>query len=172
MTTGATQTYQLVPVVTPVPTPPGLAPAASLPAFLGYGLVTPFRRGANDFDADGGAALVVSCVEELLGIKCDSPISRGELPWRTEFGSLLFRLRQHNDDALLQEMAKAYVQDAIKQWEPRVRVLAVTVTTPPGDLRTLLIKVGFTLISQTAPGNNVILPEDIQEATVSLQQAA
>ena len=48
-----------------------------------------------------------------------------ELPWRTEFGSLLHLLRHQRSAAVLEELARVYVVDALKRWEPRVVVTAV-----------------------------------------------
>jgi len=57
-----------------------------------------------------------------------SEFTPGELPWRTEFGSGLHLLRHQKNDALLQELARIHVVDAIKRWEPRIRVTSVQVT--------------------------------------------
>jgi uncharacterized protein len=89
--------------------------------FLGFGLLRPFRRDQKaDFAAAGGGALIRSAVGQILGTVGSSDFTQGELPWRTEFGSLLHLLRHQKNDRVLQELARVYVVDALKRWEPRV----------------------------------------------------
>jgi phage baseplate assembly protein W len=82
--------------------------------------------------------------------------------WRarhsTDFGSLLFRLRHQKNDSVLHELARVYVVDALKRWEPRIVVTDVTV----GRLRqdgenVLVLRIRYDVISSSTPGNNVIL---------------
>ena len=56
-----------------------------------------------------------------------SEFTPGELPWRTEFGSGLHLLRHQKNDALLQELARIHVVDALKRWL-RVRVTSVQIS--------------------------------------------
>ena len=91
--------------------------------FLGFGLLRPFRRDQKtDFAAGGGEAVVRSAVGQILGTIGSSDFTQGELPWRTEFGSLLHLLRHQKNDRILEELARVYVVDALKRWEPRVVV--------------------------------------------------
>src|ERR1041384_6618108 len=102
--------------------------------FLGFGLVRPFRRdGRADFLAAGGEAVIRSAVGQILGTGGASEGKPGELPWRTDFGSLLHRLRHQRNDSVLQELARVYVVDALKRWEPRIIVTAVTVQREEHD---------------------------------------
>ena len=121
----------------PTASPPSAVAAAELDApargtgseFLGFGLLRPFRRDLKaDFAADGGERLVRSAVGQILGTMAGSDFTQGELPWRTEFGSLLHLLRHQRNDAVLNELARVYVVDALKRWEPRVVVTSVKVT--------------------------------------------
>src|SRR5262249_4089606 len=87
-----------------------------------------------------------------------SDVTPGEVPWRSDFGSLLYRLKHQKNDSVLQELARVYVVDALKRWEPRIAVTAVTV----GRLRhegenVLVIRIRYDVISTNTPGNNVIL---------------
>jgi phage baseplate assembly protein W len=87
-----------------------------------FGLLCPFRRHRKaDFAAVGGEALVRSAVGQILGTMADSEFTQGELPWRTEFGSLLHLLRRQENDAVLQELARFHVADSLKRWEPACR---------------------------------------------------
>jgi phage baseplate assembly protein W len=127
--------------------------------FLGFGLVRPFRRDARaDFLAAGGELLIRSAVGQILGTVGASEGTSGELPWRTDFGSLLHRLRHQKNDSVLQDLARVYVVDALKRWEPRIVVTAVTVQREQHDGENVLaIRIRYDVISTNTSGNNVIL---------------
>ncbi len=75
-----------------------------------------------------------------------------------EFGSLLHLLRHQKNDAVLQEPARVYVVDALKRWEPRVRVTSVQVARERLDGENVLaIRLRYNIIWTNVPGNNVIL---------------
>lgn len=98
-------------------------------AFELRGLLRPFRRDRKaDFAAGSGEPLIRAAVGQILGTMAASEFTPGELPWRTEFGSGLHLLRHQKNDALLQELARIHVVDALKRWEPRIRVTSVQIT--------------------------------------------
>jgi phage baseplate assembly protein W len=106
----------------------------------GRGILLPFRRDKkSDFANGQGAALVTSAVRLALGTICGSDSSQGELPWRTEFGSLLQQLRMRNNSPALAEIARYRVVRALRQWVPSVRVRSVLVTQQ-GDRTTLSLR--------------------------------
>lgn len=127
--------------------------------FLGNGLLRPFRRDQKaDFAAAGGEEVIKSAVGQVLGTMGSSDFTQGELAWRTEFGSLLHLLRHQKNDHVLQELARVYVVDALKRWEPRVQVTSVQVTRERLDGENILaIRVRYNVISTNTPGNNVVL---------------
>jgi uncharacterized protein len=127
--------------------------------FLGAGILRPFRRDQKaDFAAAGGEDVIKSAVGQVLGTMGSSDFTQGELPWRTEFGSLLHLLRHQKNDHVLQELARVYVVDALKRWEPRVQVTSVQATRESLDGENVLaIRVRYSVISTNTPGNNVIL---------------
>lgn len=127
--------------------------------FLGFGLLRPFRRDRKaDFAAAGGEALVRSAVGQILGTMASSDFTQGELPWRTEFGSLLHLLRHQKNDAVLQELARVHVADALKRWEPRVQLTSVQVTREHDRGENVLaIRLRYNIISANVPGNNVLI---------------
>lgn len=130
--------------------------------FLGKGLLRPFRRDAkNDFANGSDVALVRACVGQVLGT------AAGELPWRGEFGSQLERLRHMNQGPVMDEMARIFVTDALKRWEPRVRVR--TVRVQKGD-RLLTIELLYDVITANVAANQVVVPDVSQ--TVNLPLAA
>lgn len=121
--------------------------------FPGFGLLRPFRRDQKaDFAAAGGEQLVRSAVGQILGTVGSSDFTQGELPWRTDFGSLLHVLRHQRNDNVLQELARVYVVDAIKRWEPRVVVTSVQVSREPQDGENVLaIRLRYNVISTNTP---------------------
>lgn len=127
--------------------------------FLGFGLLRPFRRDQKaDFAADGGDAVIKSAVGQILGTIGSSDFTQGELPWRSEFGSLLHLLRHQKNDRVLQELARVYVVDALKRWEPRVVVTSVQASREQQDGENILaIRLRYNVISTNTPGNNVVL---------------
>ena len=126
--------------------------------FLGFGLTRPFQRdGRSDFAAAGGEQLVRSAVGQILGTIGSSDFTQGELPWRSDFGSLLHVLRHQRNDQLLQELGRIYVVEALKRWEPRVVVTSVQVMREQQDSENVLaIRLRYNVISTNTPGNNVI----------------
>ncbi len=136
--------------------------------FLGFGLLRPFRRDRKaDFAAAGGEALVRSAVGQILGTMASSDFTQGELPWRTEFGSLLHLLRHQKNDAVLQELARVHVADALKRWEPRVQLASVQVTRERDRGENILaLRVRYNIISANVPGNNVIVAGVEQTVTL------
>lgn len=106
-------------------------------AISGRGILRPFRRDKKtDFSNGQGAALVRSAVGLVLGTICGSETSHGELPWRTEFGSLVHLLRMRNNSPALAELARNRIVGALQRWVPAVRVRAVLVTQK-GDKTTV-----------------------------------
>src|SRR5512144_108751 len=128
---------------------------------LGFGLTRPFQRDLrSDFVTAGGEQLTRSAVGQIRGTVGSSDFTQGELPWRTDFGSLLHVLRHQRNDTVLQELARMYVVDALKRWEPRVVVTSVQITREQHDGENVLaIHLRYNVISTNTPGNNVILSE-------------
>lgn len=93
-------------------------------ALFGRGVLRPFRRSKNadDFEAGEGGVLLRAAVGLVLGTICQSESTQGELPWRTEFGSLLQLLRHRNLNSALEALARSYVGDALHRWIPAIQV--------------------------------------------------
>ncbi len=121
----------------PIESPPqpvitaGASPESSGAAFGSLprrGIIRPFRRDkVNDFATAEGRALISSEVGQILGTRCSSDYSEGELPWRPEFGSLIHLIRHDNNDELTRALAAAYCTDAITLWHPNARVTRVMI---------------------------------------------
>lgn len=92
------------------------------------GIVTPFQRDQiSDFASGTGAALLRSKIGQILGTRGDSDFVQGELPWRTDFGSLLQMVRHSNNDDVAAELARVYAADAVARWLPSVRITAADI---------------------------------------------
>lgn len=95
---------------------------------VGRGILRPFRRDQKrDFANGTGVELVAAELGQVLGTICASEDTGGELPWRTEFGSLLHLLRLNNLSPVLVEKARAFVAGAVRRWLPRVRLTQVQI---------------------------------------------
>jgi hypothetical protein len=91
-------------------------------------LLIPFRRDKKrDFATGSGAELLASKVRQALLTEGATARSSGELPWRTNFGAGLGLLRHRANDAVLKELARVYVRDALKRWVPGARLVALDV---------------------------------------------
>jgi len=126
--------------------------------FLGAGPVAPLRRGGSDFMTGRGRELVGSAIWQILNTRAATERWGGELPWDPAFGSLLWTLRHGPADEITEELAHAYAQEALA-WEPRVLVEGVeTQFFDKVSGRGLRCDVGYSLIAENAPANQVILP--------------
>jgi len=133
-------------------------------AHLGNGILRPFRRDErNDFSHGMSEELVKTAVGQVLGTRASNDRIVGEIPWNTEFGSLIDLLRHSNNDDTLQELGRLYVVEALQRWEPRVRLTRVdifrTESVPGGGENVLNIELVYDIIKATVPGNNVVLPD-------------
>lgn len=123
------------------------------PDFLGKGLVAPLVRDGNgDFKSASGLELIGSSVFTILGTIAQSDFTLGELPWRTEFGSLLTQLRHRNNDAIQREFADALVVQALKEQEPRISVAETEIVSEENRLS---IKVKSRLIGFNVEDNKI-----------------
>ena len=94
----------------------------------GVGLLLPFRRDGKGSWATGrGDELLASRIRLVLSTEADSPLTVGELPWRTAFGSSVGRLRYMRNSRGIAETARALIQKAFARWLPDVAVLNVGV---------------------------------------------
>ena len=105
------------------------------------GLLTPFTRDLKrDFASGSGGDLLASKVLQALMTRGATPRSSGELPWRMAFGAGLDLLRHQRNDAVLAELARVHVRDALHRWVPEVELVEVAVTREDA---TLMLRVRF-----------------------------
>lgn len=111
------------------------------------GLVFPLQRdGRGDFvTSDDINVLLDASLQQILGTRGAGPRTQGELPWRTNFGSGLHRLRFANNDDALTDIARYFVVDAISRFEPRVQLTDARVekTTVVSDGDGLQVSVAY-----------------------------
>lgn len=114
------------------------------------GLIAPFTRGANDFTTGEGAALINSGIRQVLGTRCSSSTTQGEIPWLTEFGSLLDHARHRNNDAVLGELLNQWTVDAIARWMKSVRITQTKLirTNVVGEENEVHLQVWWTFVSR------------------------
>ena len=131
------------------------------------GLISPLRRDAKgDFANEVDVALVLANAEQILGTRCSTEDTPGEIPWDPEFGSLLPLIRHQNVRPVIDAQAHAYVVDALQRWEPRIRAkrTAVQITD-----RTLRVRVFCDVFDKQGRGRLVARDQTIE---VILQRAA
>lgn len=92
------------------------------------GVLIPFRRDRKrDFASGDRDELLASKVEQVLATEGATARSSGELPWRTALGCPLQLLRHQNNDAILAELARVYVRDALRKWVPEAQIVELGV---------------------------------------------
>lgn len=90
------------------------------------GLLRPFRRNSiNGLATGSGAELRKSRLGQLLGTRCASTSSTGELPWRGSFGSLIQTVRHRANDAVTAELVRQHALTAVARWMPNLRITKV-----------------------------------------------
>jgi hypothetical protein len=98
------------------------------------------RDRKRDFASGDGDELLACKVEQVLATLGATNRTSCELPWRTSFGSQIDLLRHQRNDAVLAELARVYVRDALRKWVPEVHVQSVTAER---DGSALLLRVSF-----------------------------
>lgn len=124
------------------------------------GLLFPLQRdGRGDFLTSKNLnELIVAAIKQVLGVRGAGPVTQGELPWRTQFGSQTYRLRHSNNDEALVDIVKYFVLDALAKFETRILLLDTQITqeTAPGfgPKSVLRVKVKYRIRS-TRPSSQV-----------------
>lgn len=135
--------------------------SSPIDAFLGHGLVHPLvRNQKNDFASASGEELVRSCVTQVLGTRSATADTGGELRWRGGFGSRLHMLK-HRKGHIVEELGRAYILDAIRQWEPRV-VLSRIEPEFDREQRLVSFRVWANMIDENVTRNRVLLSQDVE----------
>lgn len=127
--------------------------------FLGTGWKFPVRPNpSGGFGFASGEQSIQEAIWILLGT------ARGERQMLPLFGCGIQDLVFAPDTPATLGNVQHLVKDALTQWEARIDVLSVTVTSAPGEENTLLIRVDYRVRSNNAFGN-MVYPFYITEGT-------
>ncbi len=118
--------------------------------FYGRGISFPLQLGvAGILEADG-VQKVEGSIRMILGTQ------HGERLMRPRFGCNLTSLAFAPNDASTANLARYYVEDALKQWEPRIEVMDVDVQNDNLNAA-LMINIAYRLRA-TQDVRNLIYP--------------
>ena len=148
----------------------GTATLSELSARVGTGVgpLSPFRRDQrNDFVSGSGAALLSSEIAQVLGTRADDGRMSGELPWRTDFGSLLHTIQFDNIDETMAALIRSRVAGALAHWLPQVKVKRVSLARVKNAYGDIVAKCGITYDVVSVPGSNNLLAAN-QEVDIPL----
>lgn len=127
--------------------------------FLGKGLKYPFRFKSVSGGTEVSAATsrehdhIRESILQILGTR------PGERLMNPEFGSRLHDLVFEQNDEVLKGLIRHYVIDAIKRWEKRVIVTAVSFDQSPQnvDHNSLAVRIAYRIIQSQVEGNLVFI---------------
>lgn len=98
-----------------------MEPSSNSPGDTIFGIVFPFRRGANDIDAGRAESALRSDLVTLL------TTPSGHLPWRTDFGCRLHAMKHMPMTAATADQVRHFVMDAVSRWLPSITVVGCEV---------------------------------------------
>ncbi|HUA58212.1 MAG TPA: GPW/gp25 family protein [Verrucomicrobiae bacterium] len=118
--------------------------------FLGTGWQFPVRISASGgFSYSSDEQSIQEAIWILLGT------ARGERQMLPRFGCGIHDMVFAPNNPATQGNVKFLVKDALNEWEPRIDVLDVDVSSPEGSPTTLLIRVDYRIRSNNTFGNLV-----------------
>lgn len=113
------------------------------------GIAAPFdRKPKGYFDAKPTRETLWSSILNILLTPLGTRIM---LP---EFGSRLTELVFEPNDEMLEDIAKAYIADALVRWEPRVRVARVDIYRDGFNENALIVSIDYAIGSEEEVLNN------------------
>lgn len=120
--------------------------------FLGQGLSFPLQINPR-----GELVLVTGVTDIEQAIRIILGTAPGERKMRPEFGCRIHEMIFAANNATTGGLIAHYVEEALIQWEPRIEVLAVDVSTDPGRDGTLLIDIRYQ-VKDTHDERSIIYP--------------
>jgi phage baseplate assembly protein W len=118
--------------------------------FLGVGWKFPLRiTEGGGFGFSSGEQSVEEAIWILLGT------AKGERQMLPRFGCGIHDLVFAPNNPAVRGNIQHLVKDALTQWEPRIDVLDVNVTSPSNEENTMLIRVDYRIRSNNTFGNLV-----------------
>lgn len=128
-------------------------------AFLGVGWAFPPR-----LEAEGVPALVAHEEDIRQAIMIIMGTEPGERVMRPDFGAGLARFVFEPVNTTTMALVRTRVHDALVDWEPRIEVVEVAVTTDAAERNLLLIEMSYRVRS-TNTLHNLVYPFYLREAT-------
>jgi phage baseplate assembly protein W len=98
-------------------------------------------------------------IGQVLGTMAGSDYTEGEIPWRSDFGSLLHLLRHRNNDPVTAELARVYIGEALARWIPQIRLIDVRTEKrkgPEGEENVLEVRIKYRIVGIQQAGNEVL----------------
>lgn len=125
--------------------------------FLGSGWQFPVNTdGRGDIELSVG----VKDIEEAIRLILDT--AKGERVMRPEFGCGIHDYVFATVDQSTLTLIKTSVNDALREWEPRIEVQSVEISTAEIDLGKLLIRIDYRVID-TNNEFNLVYPFYLEE---------
>ena len=112
-----------------------------MPGFerFGRGVLWPLRRDSRgDFANASGREKLQNNLALILGTRGGTEQMPGEIPWRPEFGSQLFRLKHEPVNERTRALVDFYIVQAIGRFETRVRVVNSRIASVESESGTTL----------------------------------
>ena len=119
--------WEITPDPAPVPVDSAAASttaaATPVPPTQRLGILRPFRRDQkNGFALGSGEILLTSLLGQLLGTVAGAAERPGEIPWDPDVGSRVRRLKHSMNRPARDEIARAFVVDAVRRYLPQIIV--------------------------------------------------
>lgn len=119
--------------------------------WIGKGIKVPnlFNKVSGEVNTNEGSDRIKQSIYYIL------TTIQGERFFLPEFGSKLYMLIFEPNDLILRDLAQVYIKDALRKWEPRIQVIAVSC----GDEydNTLYIDIHY-IIKSTNMRDNYVFP--------------
>jgi phage baseplate assembly protein W len=132
-------------------------PSSTARKFLGTGWKFPVRlTPAGGLAFSSGEQSIEEAIWILLGT------ARGERQMLPRFGCGMHDLVFAPNNPATRGSIGQLVKDALSEWEPRIDVLAIDVSSPSAEGNTILIRIDYRVRSNNAFGN-IVYPFYINE---------
>jgi phage baseplate assembly protein W len=120
--------------------------------YIGQGLAFPLQ-----VNPQGGIALASGEHDIEQAIRVILSTAPGERVMRPEFGCRIHELIFAPQDAATESLVVYYVEEALAQWEPRIDVQEVDVSTDPGRNGALLVEIKYR-VKDTHDERSIVYP--------------
>ncbi|WIV66073.1 GPW/gp25 family protein [Natrialbaceae archaeon AArc-T1-2] len=119
--------------------------------FLGRGWAFPVATTSGDVDLASGERTIEESIRVIIGT------AKGERIMRPDFGCRIHEYVFETIDTSTKSLIETAVEDALVEWEPRIDVENVTVSTDRLSTGELMISVDYT-VRDTNNEHNLVYP--------------